>query len=328
MSDVISERGPRPTAAARLVTGAARARDLLDRLAEVFDPSQAVISAYDAGERWTVAIHFNDPPNETAVRALVALAADAETAHALRFETIPATDWATVSQEGLRPVHAGRFVVHSEHYRAAVGLNRIGIEVGTAFAFGTGHHPTTHGCLLAIDRLFKAARPRRVLDIGTGTGVLSIAAGKALRRPVLASDIDRRAVGVARENIRRNRIRGIAVIHAAGLGARRFREHAPFDLVLANILLGPLQRMAAPMAPLCAPGARVVLSGLLSAQAAAALAAYRAAGFSLEQRIELDGWSTLILRACNLRRHRVLRRRQVLRRHQVRPSAVTGGGVC
>lgn len=287
-----------PTVVVRLEAGApeAAARTLLDRLAEVFDPSDAVVSSYDTGKSWALAIHFNDPPNETAVRALVGLAAGPEAANALVFETLAAKDWVKESQEGLKPVEAGRFIVHSEHYRSSVRLNRIGIEIGTAFAFGTGHHGTTRGCLLALDQLLKSRRPRRVLDIGTGTGVLAIAAARILHRPVLASDIDARAAGVARENVRRNRARAVTVIHAAGLGGRRFRDRAPFDLVLANILLSPLQRLATPMAGLLAPGARVILSGLLTSQASAALAAYRNEGLTLERRVVLDGWSTLVLR--------------------------------
>ena len=285
------------TVVARLEVGAAdAARTLLDRLAEVFDASDAVMSSYDAGSRWAVAIHFTDPPNETAVRALVGLAAGPEAANALVFEKLAEQDWVKASLDGLKPVEAGRFVVHSEHYRSSVRLNRIGIEIGTVFAFGTGHHGTTRGCLLALDHLLKARRPRRVLDVGTGTGVLAIAAARVLRRPVLASDIDRRAARVARENVRRNRAPGVTVVDAAGLGARRFRKQAPFDLVLANILLGPLQRLATPIARLLAPGARVILSGLLTSQASAALAAYRHEGLALERRVELDGWSTLVLR--------------------------------
>src|SRR5262249_16480830 len=138
--------------------------------------------------------------------------------------------------------------------------------------------------------------PRRVLDIGTGTGVLAIAAAKALRRPVLASDIDRRAVMTARANTIHNRAVNVTVVHAASLESRNYRARAPYDLVLANILLNPLQRMAAPVARLAAPGARVVLSGILRAQASAALAAYRTQGFALERRLLLEGWATLVLR--------------------------------
>src|SRR5262245_20519199 len=293
----ISPPSSGPTVVARLEAGPVEAaRALLDRLSEVFDVSDAVVSTYDTGSGWMVAIHFNEPPNETAVRALVGLAAGPEAANALAFETLAAKDWVKASQEGLRPVEAGRFIVHSEHYRTSVRPNRIGIEIGTAFAFGTGHHGTTRGCLLALNHLLKAQRPRRVLDVGTGTGVLAIAAARVLRRPVVASDIDRRSARVARENVKRNRAPTVSVVHAAGLRAYRFREHGPFDLVLANILLSPLQRMATPMAHLLAPGARVVLSGLLTSQASAALATYRQQGLTLERRVVLEGWSTLVLR--------------------------------
>jgi ribosomal protein L11 methyltransferase len=132
-----------------------------------------------------------------------------------------------------------------------------------------------------------------------------------LRRPVLASDIDRRAAGVARQNVRRNRAPSVTVIHAAGLGMRRIRDHGPFDLVLANILLGPLQRMATPMARLLAPDARVILSGLLTSQASAALAAYRQEGFALERRVALEGWSTLVLRASSPTRPRTRGRKRM-----------------
>ena len=215
----------------------------------------------------------------------------------LSFETVAARDWVAASLAELKPVTAGRFVVHGAHDRAAIPSHCVGIEIEAALAFGTGHHGTTRGCLLALDQILRAHRPRRILDVGTGTGVLAIAAAKALHHRVLVSDIDARAVAVATENARINRVAPlIAVLHAPGLAARRVREHAPYDLVFANILLAPLRLLASPMARLMAPQARVILSGLLATQANAALAAYRSNDFALERRIVLDGWATLVLR--------------------------------
>ena len=152
---------------------------------------------------------------------------------------------------------AGRFTVHGAHDRTGVAANRIGIEIEAALAFGTGHHGTTRGCLLALDRIVKerGRRRLRVLDIGTGTGVLAIAAAKALRAPVLASDIDAEAVRIARDNARLNGVAPLVqCLHAAGLASPRFRARAPFDLVFANILLAPLTRLARPMRRVLAPG--------------------------------------------------------------------------
>jgi ribosomal protein L11 methyltransferase len=243
------------------------------------------------------------------LRALIAAAAGAAAADALVFECLAPTDWVREGLEGLKPVEAGRFVVYGAHDAGRVRLNRIRIQIEAALAFGTGHHGSTRGCLLALDRIVKeqgrrrcanraGARGRRtgVLDIGTGTGVLALAAAKALRRPVLASDIDARAVRFARENARTNGLASyLELVHAAGVGARQFRQYAPFALVLANILLEPLQRLATPMARLVAPNGNVVLSGLLSAQATAALACYRARGLILERRVTVEGWTTLVL---------------------------------
>jgi ribosomal protein L11 methyltransferase len=187
-------------------------------------------------------------------------------------------------------------MVHGSHDRARVAPNRIGIEIEAALAFGTGHHGTTLGCLLALNAIAKRQRPRRILDLGTGSGVLAIAAAKLLRRPILASDIDRQAVRTARANVRLNTAREIRLVHAAGLQSPPFCRDAPFDLVFANILLAPLKGLARPMRPLLAPGATVILSGLLAAQANAALAAYRTHGLILQTRILRDGWATLILR--------------------------------
>jgi ribosomal protein L11 methyltransferase len=218
-------------------------------------------------------------------------------AHALTIEPVAAADWVAQSLSGLKPVRAGRFLVHGAHDRARVRVNDIGIEIEAALAFGTGHHGTTRGCLLALDELAKRRRFRKVLDIGTGSGVLVIAAARALHGRIVASDIDRVAVDAAKSNVRLNRAApAITLLRAVGTRARTITSNAPYDLIFANILLAPLLRLAVPLRRLAAPGARVVLSGLLPAHANAALSAYRAQGLVLEKRIPLDGWMTLVLR--------------------------------
>jgi ribosomal protein L11 methyltransferase len=299
------------TTVARLAADEATAHRIIDLVTESYDPLAAVAGVSEDGPgRWAVAIHFRNPPNETAVRALVALSAGPDAANKLWFETTTPKDWVKASHEGLKPVEAGRFVVHTPHYRAHAPLNRIAIEIEASLAFGTGHHGTTRGCLLALDRIVKSRgarsqRPitalrrkslarRKVLDIGTGTGVLAIAAARALRCRVIASDIDPVAVKVARANVRLNRVAGLVeLMRADGLGVRRLAGR--HDLILANILLEPLQRMATPIARNLAPGGRVVLSGLLRGQEVAALAPYIARGLILKERIPLEGWITLVL---------------------------------
>jgi ribosomal protein L11 methyltransferase len=281
------------TSVARLVSDEATARRVANLLSESLEAAETAIAAFEgAGGQWTVEVHFESPPDEAALRALVGSITGTE----LAFEAVEAKDWVAASLADLKPVIAGRYTVHGAHDRAHVAPNRIGIEIEAALAFGTGHHGTTRGCLLALDGIAKNRRPARVLDIGTGTGVLAIAAAKALRAPVLASDIDPDAVRIARENARLNGcVALVECLHAAGLAATRLRAGAPFDLVFANILLGPLTRLARPMRRLLAPGARVVLSGLLAAQENAALAAYRPHGLTLVRRIPLGEWVTLVL---------------------------------
>src|SRR3954467_13007360 len=303
---------PAATVVARLSTDGASARRVGDLLAESFDAEEVAASAFEQPDgHWSLALHFSHQPDETAVRALIASVAGTATADTLVFETLSPTDWVRKSLEGLTPVEAGRFVVYGAHHRAGVRANRIGIQIEAALAFGTGHHGTTRGCLLALDALVRARRRKRkargspalrhrrernVLDIGTGTGVLAIAAARALRRPVLASDIDPRAIAIARDNTRINRAGArIEVIHAAGLEAAAFRSRAPYGLIFANILLEPLMQLATPISRLLAPGGYVVLSGLLTAQAGPALACYLARGLVLVRRIRLEGWATLVL---------------------------------
>ncbi|MEZ5785915.1 MAG: 50S ribosomal protein L11 methyltransferase [Xanthobacteraceae bacterium] len=307
----------------RLPVTAARAQHLAEHLAEEVE-GVAASAAFDDGARWWIELQFGAPPDEPAVRAAIARILGDEAAGAAQFETIVGRDWVADSLAGLKPVEAGRFVVHGSHDRGRVPPNRIAIEIDAALAFGTGHHATTRGCLLALDDLHKRGqkkrrrtapadrssatrRPRKrggasilrpvLLDVGTGSGVLAIAAAKAWRRPVLASDIDGTAVRIARDNARRNGVAfPVRVIDAAGVSAGVIRQNAPYPLIAANILLAPLKRLAPPLARLVAPGGRLILSGVfLAGQADAALAAYRSQGLRLARRITLEGWVTLIL---------------------------------
>ena len=284
---------------ARLDTDLIIAQAVADAVAERFALGDIAVSLSDAGGgRWQVAIHFRGEAERERVRGAVAAAVGAEAAAALQFGSVEATDWVRQSLAGLRPVAAGRFVVHGAHDRTRVPLNHIGIEIEAALAFGTGHHGTTRGCLLALDAICKAmplakTRPR-ILDVGTGSGVLAIAAARALHAHVLATDIDAFAVRTARSNASHNRAGSmLSVVLADGVGARTIRTHALYDLIFANILLGPLKRIATPLRRLAAPGGRVVLSGILPSQANAVIAAYRP--LALQRRLDIDGWTTLVL---------------------------------
>ena len=277
------------------------AKGVVDVLTEIFFEGQAVIAAFERPDgRWDVTVHFAEPPDQPLVRELVANAAGADIAGGIVFDTVEAKDWVKASLEDLVPVPAGRFVVHGQHDRERIAPNKLGIEIEAALAFGTGHHGTTRGCLLLLDHVLKAWRPRRVLDLGTGTGVLAIAAARALHEKVLASDIDPLSVQVARENARLN-VSGhlVQAIRATGFSAPQFASAAPFDLVLANILANPLRQLATPMARHLAPSALVVLSGLLTHQAPGVIAAYRARGLVPVRHLRIQGWSSLLLRKVN-----------------------------
>jgi len=273
------------------------ARAAVDLLTElIFDDDAAVAASERPDGRWDVTMHFAEPPDQGLVRDLVRNAAGEAIARSTAFDTIEAKDWVKASLDNLVPVPAGRFVVHGEHDRARVPANKLGIEIEAALAFGTGHHGTTRGCLLLLDHVLKAYRPRRVLDLGTGTAVLAIATAKALRGEVLASDIDPMSVQVARDNAKLNGVGNLVrVICATGFSGADFAQHAPFDLVLANILANPLRHLARPMVQHLAPGALVVLSGLLNHQATSVIAAYRARGLVPLRHLKLEGWSSLLL---------------------------------
>jgi ribosomal protein L11 methyltransferase len=280
------------------IGGEVAARRVVDLLNESFFEGQAAIAAFERPDgRWDITVHFAEAPDETSIRELVGIAAGNDVAQAITFDIVEAKDWVKATLEELVPVRAGRFIVHGSHDRAKVPPNKLGIEIEAALAFGTGHHGTTRGCLLLLDQVLKARRPRRVLDLGTGTGVLAIAAAKALHGAVLASDIDPASVQVSRDNARLNEVGNLVqTIRASGFSAPPFKAHGPFDLVLANILANPLRQLATPMARHLAPSASVILSGLLPHQASGVIAAYRARGLVLLRHVKIEGWSSLLMR--------------------------------
>jgi ribosomal protein L11 methyltransferase len=275
------------------------AKGVVDVLTEIFFEGEAAVAAFERPDgRWDVTVHFAEAPDQALVRQLVGNVAGEEVARSIVFDTIEAKDWVKASLEDLVPVPAGRFVVHGAHDRARVPLNKLGIEIEAALAFGTGHHGTTRGCLLLLDHILKARRPASVLDLGTGTGVLAIAAAKALHRHIFASDIDAPSVRVARENARLNGTGDrVQVVRATGFAAPDFTARGPFDLVLANILANPLRQLSGPMSRHLAPSAQVILSGLLNHQAPAVTAAYRARGLVPVRHLKIEGWSSLLLRS-------------------------------
>ncbi|MGY2048220.1 50S ribosomal protein L11 methyltransferase [Methylobacterium sp. JK268] len=288
----------RPTHVLRLDTTERGARAMTDLLGEVFDPTETAVAAFEAedGVTWRLEAYFSEEPDAEAVRELIRPLVG-EAADRAEFTAIDQQDWVRASLEGLKPVRAGRVLVHGAHDRLRVRPNDAAIEIEAALAFGTGHHGTTLGCLLALVGAMKRGRPQRILDVGTGTGILALAAGRLLRTRVIAGDLDPEAVATARSNARLNGLspwltlyEGPGVRHARADRVRRF------DLVFANILARPLRRLAPSLARVVAPGGLLVLSGLIARDVPGVLSAYAAQGFTLSRRRMIEGWATLELR--------------------------------
>lgn len=212
-------------------------------------------------------------------------------------EVLDDIDWVARSLEGLKPVRAGRFLVHGSHDRDRRRISDIGIEIEAGLAFGTGHHGTTAGCLEMIDRVVTRERPRNALDLGTGSAVLAIALAKLSRIPVLATDIDAVAVEVARENAQINGVgHFVETATATGFHHPVFAAGRPFDLIVANILAGPLMKLAPDMARHVSPNGSLILSGILDRQRNAVLAAYVGQSFRHVRTFHREGWVTLWLK--------------------------------
>ena len=279
--------------------------DAATRLGEAFerlDPRPEGVGVFemeDGSGLWEVGAYFDEAPPAASL-ALLEAAFDAR----IVVSQLPPTDWVAHVRRELSPVVAGRFVVHGAHDAHRLPLDRIPLLIEASMAFGTGHHGTTAGCLRALDRLLdegsRSGRSARsggpILDLGCGTAVLAMAAARTMGGIVVASDIDPVAVEVARANVEANGLAGaVECLEAAGADHSRIAEAAPYGLIFANILMGPLLALAPDVAGLAAPGGRVVLSGLLNEQADEVATAYAAHDLPEIRREVLGDWTTLTL---------------------------------
>lgn len=288
-----------------LSTSGEQARALTELLGEVFDPTETAISAFEIetgvttlslAAPWKVEIYFANPPDEAAIRDMLRPIVG-ESIDEATFATVDQRDWVAASLEGLEPVRAGRVLVHGAHDADKVRVNDVAIEIEAALAFGTGHHGTTAGCLLALDAEMKRRRPLRGLDVGTGTGILGLALAKRTKLRVVAGDIDRQAVEVAAYNARRNAApHALSLYVGPGIRHERANRTRHFDLVFANILAGPLRRLAPDLARVLAPGGSLILSGLLEMDVPGVLQAYRHQGLALARRTSRESWATLVMK--------------------------------
>ncbi len=273
------------------------ARSLTGVLENLLAPAPEAVTNFEEGAHARrIEAYFAERPDVEAVTAVLASLAG-RPFPPLVLEEVPDLNWVAISQAALPPVSAGRFVVHGSHDRGRIphGPNALLIDAGEAF--GTAHHATTQGCLIAIDRLTRQRTFRRVLDLGCGSGVLAIAAARALpRAEILATDSDPEAVAVAAANAKANGVgQRLAFACARGLAHPWLRHAAPFDLVIANILAAPLRALAADLANALRRNGVLVLSGLLNPEAPQIISCYVAQGFRLLEHRQIAGWSTLTL---------------------------------
>jgi ribosomal protein L11 methyltransferase len=267
--------------------------------AEALEALGGAISAFETEPQgpWKVETIVQGKPELSTVEgqlSLVALQFGMEPP-AVQLEQLPDVDWVRQNQESFPPLRIGRYFVYGSHIAEPPPVGTIGLEIDAASAFGTGEHATTAGCLLALTRLAKQGKRRRVLDMGSGTGILAIAAAKTWHVPVLACDIDRNSVRVAAENMVTNGVQHLVTSRESnGYEAEVVRAAGPYDLIFANILARPLAKMAPDLAHHLAPGGVAILSGLLAGQETYVAAAHRNAGLTFKGRIPRAGWHTLV----------------------------------
>lgn len=273
------------------------ARTIAGALQDLIEPPPEALTLFEVPQQgWCIDAYFSELPDGEETRQVLAQITGLDVPPVVAAD-VPDLNWVAISQAALPPVRAGRYTVHGSHDcgRVARGPHSILIDAGEAF--GTAHHATTYGCLMAIDRLTRRGTFRRVLDLGCGSGVLAIAAARALPQArIVATDMDRTSVDVARTNIAANTAPGrVATLVATGLAHPRLRRQPPFDLVVANILADPLMRLARDIRRVMKPGGALVLSGILIPQAPAVIAAFLDQGFVLAAHDRVTGWSTLTM---------------------------------
>jgi ribosomal protein L11 methyltransferase len=284
-----------------LATTEAKARALTELIGEMLDPSETAVSTFEVEDGtlkpvWRVEVYFASEPDREEINALLAPLVGHDIPDS-DYAEVNQKDWVSASLSGLKPVRAGRVLVHGSHDRAMVRSNDVGLEIEAALAFGTGHHGTTAGCLLALADELKRRRPRHALDVGTGTGILAFGLAKQVKRIVVAGDIDAEAIRVARANARLNGIGPLMRLYAApGIRHAEARRQGHFDLVMANILARPLMRLAFDLASVLKPGGTLILSGLLASDVNQVASAYRQMGLSLARKSLREGWATLVLK--------------------------------
>ena len=267
--------------------------------AAVLEDIAESISAFESapGGAWRIEALTTAEPDGTEIRARLAEVAAALGAQAPAVEIglMPKVDWLAENRRAFPPLAVGRYFVFGTHYAGAVPAGARAIKLDASIAFGSGEHATTRGCLLALDRLSRARRVHRVLDVGCGSGILAIGAARSWPARVVASDIDRDSVRLAAENMHRNGVAArVEVLRSDGLV--RVRPRRGYDVVLANILARPLCRLSGAIARAVRPGGTVILSGLLAGQEAEVRSAYRARHLKLSRRIPIGGWHTLVFR--------------------------------
>ena len=274
--------------------------EAVDAFAAAMEEVAAAVATFEVPKTgaWRVEGYAPAAPDRGRLLAVVALAAAQAGIPEPSFVCMPLPDrdWVLETQRAIQPVTAGRYFVHASHLDGPVPVGSWPIEIDAGLAFGSGDHATTMGCLIALSDLARRRRFRRALDLGSGSGILSIAMARAWACRVTASDVDPDAVRITAQNARRNGVAAfVRAFVGAGLSARALRGSAPYDLIVANILARPLRTMAPDIRRRLAPGGVVVLSGILDSQESLVLTAYRMQGLALCWRIDLSGWRTLVL---------------------------------